>query len=165
MVIELQSYKDFQNLHGFTKASHLHNQGYFYLIDSCFITYLWHGKTLMITGHVTIKHTCQLQPDDEVRKACCSRRTKMKLKPTCQCGEVLFVQAQLKAFVSCDERDTTHLKGFVEPQDRAGRHVADPVQVPGDQVGLVEPAAEDVVRLVPHAGQQGVVVCGVTRAA
>lgn len=58
----------------------------------------------------------------------------------------------------------THLKGFVEPQDRAGRHVANPVQVPRDQVGLVEPAAEDVVRLVPHAGQQGVVVCRVTGA-
>lgn len=65
--------------------------------------------------------------------------------------------------MSCDEGDT-HLKGFIEPQHRAGSHVADPVQVPGDQVGLVEPAAEDVVRLVPHAGQQGVVVCRATGA-
>lgn len=62
------------------------------------------------------------------------------------------------------DEENTHLKSFVEPQDRAGRHVADPVQVPRDQVGLVEPAAKHVVRLVPHTGQQSVVVCRVTGA-
>lgn len=54
---------------------------------------------------------------------------------------------------------STHLEGFVEPENRAGRHVADPVQVPRDQVGLVQPAAEDIVRLVPHTRQQRVVFC------
>lgn len=54
----------------------------------------------------------------------------------------------------------TYLEGFVEPENRAGRHVADPVQVPRDQVGLVQPAAEDIVGLVPHTRQQRVVFCG-----
>lgn len=57
----------------------------------------------------------------------------------------------------------THLKGFVEPENRAGRHVAYPVQVPRYQVGLVEPAAEHVVRLVPHTREQCVVFCGAIR--
>lgn len=54
----------------------------------------------------------------------------------------------------------THLEGFVEPENRAGRHVANPVQVPRDQVGLVQPAPKDIVRLVPHTRQQRVVFCG-----
>lgn len=52
------------------------------------------------------------------------------------------------------------LEGFVQPEHGAGGHVADPVQVPRDQVGLVQPAAEHIVRFVPNPRQQGVVVCG-----
>ncbi len=55
----------------------------------------------------------------------------------------------------------SHLEGFIEPEHRAGRHVAYPVQVPRDQVGLIQPAAEHIVRLVPHTRQQRVIFCSV----
>lgn len=54
----------------------------------------------------------------------------------------------------------TDLKGFIEPEHRAGGHVAEPVQVARDEVGLVQPAAKHIVGLVPHTGQEGVVLCG-----
>lgn len=57
----------------------------------------------------------------------------------------------------------SHLEGFIEPEHRAGCHVAYPVQVPRDQVGLIQPAAKHIVRLVPHTWQQRVIFCRVLR--
>lgn len=52
----------------------------------------------------------------------------------------------------------TDLEGLVEPEHGAGRHVPDPVQVPRDEVGLVQPAAEHIIRLVPDAGEECVII-------
>lgn len=54
----------------------------------------------------------------------------------------------------------THLdlEGFVEPEHRARGHVADPVQVTRDKVGLIQPAAEHIIGLISHTGQQSVVL-------
>lgn len=53
-----------------------------------------------------------------------------------------------------------YLEGFVEPEHRAGGHVANPVQVTRDKVSLIQPAAEHVIGFISHAGQQSVVLYG-----
>jgi len=53
-----------------------------------------------------------------------------------------------------------YLEGFVEPEYRAGGHVANPVQVTRDKVSLIQPAAEHVIGFISHAGQQSVVLYG-----
>lgn len=47
-----------------------------------------------------------------------------------------------------------HLEGVVKPQHRAGSEVPDAVQVAGNQVGLVQPAAKHIVRLIADSGQE-----------
>lgn len=52
------------------------------------------------------------------------------------------------------------LESFVEPKHGAGRHVANPMQVARNQMGLIEPAPKHIVGLVPHSREQRVVVYG-----
>lgn len=77
--------------------------------------------------------------------------------------EVHFILTDMTKEARAAAPAGSHLEGFVEPEHRAGRHVADPVQVPRDQVGLIQPAAKHIVRLVPYTRQQCVVICSVLR--
>lgn len=81
-----------------------------------------------------------------------NKQTRMKLETGVFGGEG-FSQKK-KNFHQFRQVD---LESFVEPEHRAGRHVADPVQVPRDQVRLVKPAAKHVVRFVPDPRQQRVI--------
>lgn len=47
-----------------------------------------------------------------------------------------------------------HLESIVQPQHRAGSEEPDPVQIAGNQVGLIQPAAKHVIGLVANTGEE-----------